>query len=98
MAVWELRGFEPCLRNWIATGPTLEMRQLAVQWTLSRSVDPYLEATRVTGDGLLNRWIALVSVPPECDQVIAEFEIVEREHTVECIDFSTIPANVLGRF
>ena len=99
MAVWELRGFGPCLSEWIATDPTPHMRNLAVQWALSRSVDPYLEATRVTNDGHPNRWIALVPVPPDCnDQVVAEYDIVEVEHAVECVGVTTIPASVLGNY
>lgn len=100
MAVWGLRRFELCLKEWFANdGPTSTMQNLAIQWAISRAVDPYLEATRVTGAGRPNHWLALVQVPPGCDDVVvAEFDIFETDHAVQCEGISTLPANVLGKY
>jgi len=101
MVTWKLQCFELCLRQWIANDePSFGMRQLAVDWAISRAVDPYREATRVTGaNGGPNRWYALVPVPSECqDVVVAEFDILEIAHAVECDGISTIPANVMGKY
>ncbi len=96
---WELRRFELCLKDWMAADyPTVEMLGLAVQWAISRSIDPYRDATRVI-NGQPSHWVALVPVPPGChDQVCAEFDILEEDHVVECDGITTLTASALGRF
>lgn len=96
--MWELRRFESCLQDWFAIDdPALDVRRLAVEWAISRSVDPYQGAQRETSDGKPNHWVAALQAPQN-DLVVAEFDILELDHAVECTVISTLPASVLGMF
>ena len=95
-AEWELRGFGPCIADWIATQPPSEWRKPVNRWVRGLRSDPFRGAER---ESALDRpgWSGWFAEIPDVGNtlvaVVAYYGISEVEPVVRCLAIESLPRN-----
>jgi hypothetical protein len=88
---WSLVDFEVRVEEWIENeDPDADLRNVVINWILSRIEDPYADARREPG--FENLWYSVIpgSIHPGPMVVVCSYFVLETTRTVRCDQIASL--------